>query len=159
MTWASNPFKIPQLFSKQGNSCEPAVSSQCYEVMRLEYQNHGRVDCLTVDRFGYPHSLHRQFHYIVLQSQHTPHSQHSDSLIILPRLTPLWRLLFTKYTFLQLPLLLPEFSIQTEQISVSCCLLVTAQLVGRISNIFPFIIILLRPLHLDCDPSLDTALI
>ena len=32
--------------------------------------------------------------------------------------------------------------------SVSCCLLVTAQLVGRISNIFSFIIILLRPLHL-----------
>ena len=46
----------------------------------------------------------------------------------------------------------PEFSIQTE-LRVSCCLLVTAQLVGRISNIFSFIIILLRPLHLPSDSS------
>ena len=88
MTWSRNPFKIPQLFSKQGNSCEPPVSSLFYEMMRLEYQNHGRVGCLTVDTFGYPPSLHRQSHYIVLQSQHTPHSQQSDILIILPRSTP-----------------------------------------------------------------------
>ena len=131
-------------------------------MMRLEYQNHGRVGCLTVDTFGYPPSLHRQSHYIVGQSQHTPHSQHRRYSNNITKIDALWRLLFTKYTFRQLPLLScgREFSVLKSNRTdssvdpldwVSCCLLVTAQLVGRISNIFSFIIIRLRPLHLPSD--------
>ena len=114
MTWASNPFKIPQLFSKQGNSCEPPVSSLFYEMMRLEYQNHGRVLCLTVDTFGYPPSLHRQSRYSSTESTHSAQSTYRYSNNITKIDVP-WRLLFTKYTFLQLPLLWRDQSSQFKQ--------------------------------------------
>ena len=114
MTWSRNPFKIPQLFSKQGNSCEPPVSSLFYEMMRLEYQNHGRVLCLTVDTFGYPPSLHRQSRYSSTESTHSAQSTYRYSNNITKIDVP-WRLLFTKYTFLQLPLLWRDQSSQFKQ--------------------------------------------
>ena len=92
---------------------------------------------------------------IVLPSQHTRHSQHRDILIILPRLTSRGASCLQNihsYNFL-FSCQSSQFKQNTPRDSVSCCLLVTAQLVGRISNIFSFIIILMRPLHLPSDSS------